>query len=267
MPLPPPDVPADELWLKLSEPKPSEVIDFPRKDGGKPIGRIRIQVLSMEDHNRARLSAQNELRKSAALVGLTKLEANDMLSPAVQEVLGDLTAHELLAMACLREAAFIGPGTDPDRPTYPRLFREANELRAKLTSQETLVLFNAYLLVQEKYGPFENGAFTDEEVSAWVRRLEEGADSFPLLQLSLHRLAQLALLLADRVSSLSRTLASQWGSLPSTLRSDLERFSIHTSFSGKLPDEEISTSSVSFEVTTELAADVAAQQIARRTEE
>ncbi len=238
---PPEDVKPSELFLKLSEARPSEVVDFPRKNKfGEPVGQVRIRVLTMEDHNRARLQAQQALKKSIAGFGIEGLDQSDMESPAVREVLGDLVAHEILCMACQTDEAQFEE--TEDRPaTYGRVFRNPTDIRKALTADETLTLFRAYQLVQHKWGPFELNTFDDEDVNAWVKRLEEGARSFPLLVLSLPQQHELTSSLAARISLLSRILVSHWKSLPDSLKSEVAPYCLGIGSSGE-PAENDTTS-------------------------
>jgi hypothetical protein len=232
---PPEDVSASELWLKLCEPLPSEVIDFPRKDrDGKPVGKIRIQVLTMEDHNKARLLATKSLKESAKEFGIGQ---PDMENEATKEVLGDMIAHELLCLACVTENSQTHLETD-GQPVYARIFASPAQIRKALTADETLVLFNAYRLVQYKYGPFER-TMEDGDVDAWIERLRSGGSAFPLLALPLPQLAELTYSLAEKMSMLSRTLGSQWSSLPDTLKSSLENYCSDTLLFGEQLDESI----------------------------
>lgn len=243
---PPEDVEASELFLKLCEARPSEVIDFPRKDrAGNPVGKVRIQVLTMDDHNRARMVAQEILKRSAKDYGIPNLEKADMDSPAVREVLGDLVAHELLCMACRVEDP-----TDPlvETPTYGRVFRTADDLRKRVTADETLVLFNAYMLVQHKYGPFELTLNDDDDLEAWVKRLEEGGSAFPLLALSLPQLAELTLSQAQRISSLCRILESQWETLPDSFKSLIGPYCMGMFSVGGPPDDYMTSTGSSREI-------------------
>lgn len=248
---PPTDVPASELWQKLSEtPRPTEVIDFPRKDKyGNPVGRVRIQVLRLEDHDQARLVAQQKIKASAARNGV-KLEGDDINSPGVREVLGDMTARELLAKACLDERSVT---EEPETPFYPRVFPDAEAIGKVLSADEVAVLFNAYLLVQNKYGPYERNLVDDGDVDAWVQRLEGGAAEFPLLHLPLPQLVQLTSLLGDRLSSLYRILGSQWSSLPDTLASALGSYSTAITSFGSLPAAPAEAGSVSLDEAVRLA--------------
>lgn len=234
---PPSDIEPSELWLKLCEPRPSEVIDFPRRDRqGNPVGKVRIQVLTMDDHNRARIVAQQVLKRSAADYGIPNMDKADMDSPAVREVLGDLVAHELLCMACLSDKATFEE-TEEKAAVYGRIFRTAEDLRSRLTADETLVLFNAYMLVQHKYGPFERTLNEDGDLEAWVQRLEEGGSAFPLLALSLPDLVGLTSSMAARISLLSHTLESQWERLPDSSKSALAPFCMGMFSSGEPRDE------------------------------
>jgi len=231
---PPTDVAPSELFLKLCEARPTEEIDFPRKDRfGNPVGKLRIQVLTMEDHNRARIQAQKALKKSVSGFGIEQLDQSDMESPAVREVLGDLVAHELLCMACVSDKPAFE--ATEDRPAvYPRVFNKPEDLRRTLTADETLSLFQAYRLVQHKWGPFELTTGEEGEIEAWIQRLKEGARAFPLLALSLPQLHDLTSSLAARISLLSNILVSQWESLPPSLQQALEPYCLGTGLSGEL---------------------------------
>jgi hypothetical protein len=211
-----------ELWLKLSEPTPSEVVDFPRKDrAGNPIGKIRIQVLKMEDHNKARLLATKALKETAKKSGIGELDKGDLESDAVREVLGDLIAHELLCMACYGDKEIEGLEDKNGNPTYPKVFANPAAIGSVLTADETLVLFRLYQMVQYKYGPFEMTMNEPGDVDAWLQRLKEGGSAFPLAALSLPQLAELTLSLSERISLVYQILESHHSSLPPTLTSDL----------------------------------------------
>ena len=216
MPGPPTDISAKELFLELSTPKPGEDFDFPRKNAsGKPVARLRIQVLSMKEHEQARVDAHKKLKAKYLL------KEEDMNGITMREVHGDAVAREVLAAACRRTDPTEGSEQSDTGVSYPRAFRDADHINDSLTSNEILTLFHAYLLVQEKYAPFETSAETAEDLNRWVQRLEEGGSELPLLSQSLPQLARLTFSLSARVSLLYRALATQWESLPDTLRSTL----------------------------------------------
>lgn len=207
---PPSDVPPSELFLKLLEPQPSEVMDFPRKDrNGKPVGQIRIRVLSQEEHDMARVLARADMKARG-------FETEDLQSDEIREVTGDQIAKELIAMACLDVNSHI-KNPDTDEPVYGRVFTSAREV-GKLRAPEVSALFRAYMLVQDKFGPTEH----DCDVDAWVNRLAEGGQSFPLLSQDLPELASLTCSLAEKISFMCLVLGSQWEELPPTCQSALE---------------------------------------------
>lgn len=216
---PPKDVAPSALFLKLLEmPQPGEVIDFPRKGpDGKPIDKIRIAVLDSEYHDKAREKATRHFIDK----GYTP---EQLKSLTMREVLSDRIAKELLVFAC--ETAVEQFTDDNGNPIYGKIFHSAEEV-GKLRAQELEVLFNAYLLVQDKFGPREHNT----DVDAWVKRLAEGGQHFPLLSLDLPELVNLTSSLVGRVSTISHVLESLWSELPDTCQSALARYRSGTSSS------------------------------------
>jgi hypothetical protein len=247
---PPKDVPPSELFLKLCEPQPSEVIDFPRKGlDGKPVGQVRIQVLTMEDHVRARLDAHQKLKTA----GLTE---DDLRGDAPREVLNDEAGMHVLAKACLTPETPVKD--EHGNPVYGRVFRDASELR-KLRAPEIDVLWAAYQMVQAKYGPYEKLIADDADLDAWIRRLVEGASQFPLARLPSQRWGELISSLVARICTLYADLASQRSNLPPTLASRLDAFCTDTGWYGGPAAESTPTGGdgSTDAVTTEQAARVA----------
>ncbi len=241
MNIPQTDNSPSELFLKLLEPQPSEVIDFPRKGpDGKPISKIRIQVLPHEQHDRARETAFKALQEKG-------YSAEDLQHVSMREVAADRIAKELIAISCLTaESQF--PDANTGDPVYGRIFRNGEEV-GKLRSHEVTTLFSAYMLVQEKYGPHEH--MSKEHIDAWIKKLTEGGEMFPLLSLDLPELASLTLSFSERISSMSRVLESQWKELPDTCKSHLEKFSLGTGYWSLPLDESEETSMESFDIHTE----------------
>lgn len=251
---PPNDIEPSELWLKLCEPTPSEVVDFPRKDRkGNPVGKVRIKVLRMEDHNRARLLATKALKESAKQFGIGELDKNELESESVREVLGDLIAHELLCMACLSDKEQPGLEDKDGNPTYAKIFHNPSAIRSTLTADETLVLFNAYRLVQYKYGPFERTITDDGDTEAWIQRLKEGGSAFPLLALPLPQLAELTYCLSEKISLVCHILESQLSILPDTLVSDLKNCFTGTYLFGERQNDSTQTYEETLPKTVDLA--------------
>jgi hypothetical protein len=207
---PPKDVPASELFQKLLErPEPSVVVDFPRKnEDGKPVGQVRIRVLRMEEHDEARISAIDALKKRGVMTS----------DVAYESLLGDGAARELLARACLTDKAATGTDDSETGPLYGRIFRTAADVN-KLTADEVSVLFGYYLQVQKRFGPYEASFQDPQEVNAWVQRLVEGAAAYPLSALPSPDVQELTLCLAQRASRLSEIMSSQPEDLPALLAS------------------------------------------------
>ena len=225
---PPTDVSPSDLFLKLQQtPRPSEVVNFPRRTSdGKPIGTTRIQVLKAEDHDEARVKATQKVKAAH------KVTEEDLRHPMVDAVVRDYAAREVLAMACLSEKSH---GEINGKPFFPRIFADGKSVGDLLSGDEVAVLFQAYLLVQAKFGPFERNVQTEQDLSDWIKRLVEGAAEFPLQHLSSAHWAELASFLARRAFTLSVILECLWESLPPTLKSRLGTYSLGTGFFGKPP--------------------------------
>jgi hypothetical protein len=113
----------------------------------------------------------------------------------------------------------------------------------KLGADEVAILFALWNQVQTKFGPYERNIRTPEEIDAWIKRLAEGGSEFPLLSLASPALVELTQSLAVRTFTLYQLLASQWESLPPTLKSSLENFSTAIASSGKPVEASESTGS------------------------
>lgn len=269
MAMPPKDISAKDLFVKLTEaPRPSEIIDWPRKverDGKlEPVARVRVRVLTMRDHDEARLRAHSWLKDER------KMKAEDMQGPTVREVFGDAVAREVLAKAIVHVTPIEGT-EESGSPKYPRIFGEGKDLES-ITPDELVCLFQAYQLVQEKYGPYENNLASEAEVTAWVKRLTEGAGLSPLSQASSHQLAELNISLSRRVSSLSRILESLLPSLDESSAAALSSLDIGTGLFGS-PASKTTAEIISEATTTPMSPmfddDVTTQKaamLARRRE-
>lgn len=229
MPKPPEDVTAEELFLKLTEPRPSAVIDWPAKEKVRPKdrpARARVFVLPGAEHERAAIEGKARVKRKF------NLKDEEMRDPAIAALVGDAAAREIIAASCHHERPILGTEDQEGGPRYPRLFRDSDHVN-QLTAHEIAVLFRAYELVQERFGPYEGGGMDPEESELWLKRLQEGGSAFPLLSLPLPQLVALSSSWGERLCSLCAVLASQWESLPNTLRSDLQGYYVDTSSFGK----------------------------------
>jgi len=219
------DTAPSELWQKLQEnPAPSEVVDFPRKGtDGKPIGKVRIQVLEMPDHDWARIEARKWVKDKG-------LEPEDFADGApLKQVYGDAVARHLLSRAVVDEDPIEGSEVTPGGIKYGRPFPTPEHLDI-LTADELNVLFSAYLVVQDKFGPYVGNIQDEAELTGWIRRLAEGAD--PLARFTWLRLVELSCLLAKRAYSLSACLAFLCSNSPNTSVSLPPEWGVDTSSFG-----------------------------------
>lgn len=201
--LPPTDIPASELWLKLkSAPRPSELVEFPWMKGEK----VRIQVLRLDEHESCRLTA------------LTRLKDRKFSPEEVpQEIYGDAVAVEVLWRAVVRPDPLERPdGTLDYYPIAPN----SDELRRTLTADQLVTLFNLYLQVQHRLGPTEKSVSSIADLNAWVDRLVAAESEFPLASFTWPQLAELTSLLAREVSQLRASQVSQETSSQPTSESD-----------------------------------------------
>ena len=213
--------------------RPSEVVDFPRRDPitKLPIGRVRLQVLNLAEHDEARIRAQSWI------VDKKRLSKDQLDAPGMREILGDRIAKELISMACLSVDP-IKDTAETGKPRYLRHFRSADDVDI-LMSDELEALWMTYQMVQRKFGPYEGNLETAEQTNAWIRRLVEGGSALPLGALGWHHLVELTTLLSERAYALSAILATLSSSLPSGLLARLNSWDIGTSSYGVLPASAI----------------------------
>jgi hypothetical protein len=169
---------------------------------------VRVFVLPQEAHDRARLLALESL----ASKGIKEVPGLTM----VAEIQDDAVARELVALAVHEP----DPVDESDPPRYRRLFKNSKQVAELCTSDEVHALFTAYLLAQRQFGPYEASFKDEDEVSAWVKRLEEGGRLLPLLSpLASHQRDALLLSLVQRAYTLSRIMDSPLERWPSLLES------------------------------------------------
>jgi len=205
--LPDPSVPARDYWLKLTEvPRPSDRVDFPRKDkDGKPICEVIIQVMSQAEM----MAANAEAEKTARKLLKDSIPAKGEKSRGYDELITSAGCVEILWRVCRH----------PDDPKLP-FFRSKMDITEHLTVDEIGVLFNCYAMTAAKYGPVINEFESDSELEAWIQTLAEAKNWAPLGFLSLGALRQLVISMASRLYP-SPTGSSLLGSLLETSTSSL----------------------------------------------
>jgi hypothetical protein len=123
-------------------------------------------------------------------------------------------------------------GTEKDKggPSYTRVFSEASQVRKLLTTQEIEALYTSWDIIQHKIGPYSGVLQNEDDLSAWIRRLAEGGTAFPLASRNSLQLVELCSSVIQRAYCLSASLESHFESLPPSLKSDLAKYNIGTSY-------------------------------------
>lgn len=187
---PPKDTGPSELWVRLQEmPRPSRVVDFPRKmPTGESVGQVAIWVLTQEEQMAAAAEAEKLAKR------LVKDGKREDLG--YEALYADAVCVEVLARACRVDGEL-------KRPAFP----SAGQIRELLTVDEIAALFNHYLTVQLELGPTV-ARMSEQEMNAWVERLAEGGSAFPFDLLSSDLQKILVLFMARRLVSSSTDMSS-----------------------------------------------------------
>jgi hypothetical protein len=175
-----------ELWARIvSAPRPSDVVDFPRKGpDGEPLCKVAIMLLSQDEQILA--SAETERFTKKAIKELPK---SDEPARGYHDVYNNRGAVEVL----YRAVRVPGELTKP-------FFPSPDEIQRALTPDEVGTLFRAYLIVQAELGPVISRMDKDE-TDAWVRKLREAGSRSPLASLSWEALSELVFSLASQTES------------------------------------------------------------------
>ena len=166
-------------------PRPSRVVDFPRNGAdGKPMGELRVRVLTQEEQMLCSAEAERFTKKA-----IKDLPKGDEAQIGYQNTYNNAAAVEVLFHACRKK-------DDPELPFFP----SRDVLRKFLTPDEVGVLMMHYYTAQAEMGPIV-AHMSEEEMEAWIARLGEGGSRFPLDLLSSEALKELAYSLACRMHS------------------------------------------------------------------
>jgi len=217
---PPPDVPHAELFAKLcAMPRAGETVPFPRVDFTKcplhaasypsaeereapgcqcaPIGSVHLRVLTQDEQEEAKADALTHAKTRMGKHVPSKDETTDSFDDLFTMYLN----VELLFRACRNAQDRRAP-----------FFRTPQDVEKLLYVDEIGVLVNAYIRVQNTYGPFV-ATMEQDALDAILDRLEEGGRSHPLDFASLGLLKALLTRSVRRSSSL-RTGTSSPGTQP-----------------------------------------------------
>ena len=167
---------------------PHATVDFPRLDDlGQPVARVYLRPLTQAELDVARANARAYVHR---ILG----DPKNGVPWKPEELEDNATAAEILAVAC-RNA------DDPARPFFEHGAMETREC----TTEELAILFNHYNVIRERsYPTFRE--MTDAEAAAWLKALEEDAESFPFSLTSRSRLEAFCVWAARFSGSLARQL-------------------------------------------------------------
>ena len=192
---PPENIAPADLWAQITQtPRPSRIVDFPRKgEDGQSLGQIRLQTLTQSEQMESASSAERVAKKFM----------REVVSTAEQNLGYDSVYRNAAAVEILFRSA-----RKVDEPTR-FFFPSPDEMRKRLTVDEIGVLMNAYLVTQTELGPIVS-QLSEVEAEAWIERLAEGGSRVPLAFLSSEAQSELLWRMASQIQIL-RTEQSSLG--------------------------------------------------------
>jgi len=213
MALPDKSIPAAGLFASvISRGRlPNATVDFPRYDAeGKAVAQVYVRVLTQREQDLARANACKYV--ADVLSG-----ARNEVKWKPDELEDNALAAEILAVSC-RNA------DDPEKPFFQHGIIDA---RDHCTPDELGILLAVYAGLREKHYPALR-TMSEDEMWAWTKVLEEGADAFPFSRLSRAKLEGYCVWAAKSLASLARVLTGTMSSTsPSSPSSDLPGASSH----------------------------------------
>lgn len=149
-----------QLWVEITKlPRPSRIIDFPRKGGdGNPICQLALVVLSPSEQVQCAVEAERYVNNK---LGITKV---DERAQGYKTIFDTASTTECLFLSA-RSAADINV----------RFFPTSQSIRDHLTADETAVLMQAYVQMTSELGPIIS-TMSEKDMEAWLERLAVGAE-------------------------------------------------------------------------------------------
>lgn len=166
---PPDNIEPSALWLALTAvPRPHRVVDLPRAfpATGKPVGQIAIWPLTQEEQMICTAEADRFVKQV-----LKDSQKKDEANLGYAHLFSNENAVQILFRAC-RDAS-----NAPDSLKLTA-FPSTKGMRQEFTADEISTLFEMYITVQLEVGPIV-AYQTEDEMEAWIRRIEEGGSALP----------------------------------------------------------------------------------------
>jgi hypothetical protein len=204
---PPKDADASELFQLLTKlPKPSKLIDFPRKnpETDEAVFQLALVPLTEAEFMGARAAAEAYARMMLDDKDKSKTPGDSL---GYKDIYVNALYVELLARAC----------RDPKFPTLkvPVWPQGAQQIRQMVFPDEIAILFESYSFWQSEAGPIISHMDL-EEMRAWIALLAKGGSSVPLASLSSGAKNELLIFMAAQLLSFW-TGSSSVGSPPEEL--------------------------------------------------
>ena len=177
--------PSKDLWALLCElPRPHKIVEHPRKlADGSPVELV-MWPMSQEEQLAASASAEaftRRLLKDAQ-------PKSDEARRGYDDIYQSEAAVQVLFRSCRRKDNF-------NLPFFPSL-----EAIRSMSTDEVSVMFMMYLTVQADVGPIV-ARMDKEEMDAFISRLIESGNKFPLDSISPALLKDLVISLVSRLST------------------------------------------------------------------
>lgn len=185
--MPPKDVTGAQMWAEITQcPREFRLVPFPRAWKGEQV-EVAMVILTQEESFLANLAAEKNVRKM--LRDDMPAKGSDMTEGYVK--LFELAAGpEILFRAC-RNPLDIG------KP----FFRTREEISKFLTTDEIGILLREYTMVRVEMGPILT-ELTADEMDAWIDRLTEAEDLYPLVLLDAELLNRALRTMVSRLKAL-----------------------------------------------------------------
>lgn len=165
-----------QLWVEITKlPRPSRIIDFPRKDqDGNAVCQLALVVLSPSEQVQCAVEAERYVNNK---LGITKV---DERAQGYKTIFDTASTTECLFLSA-RSAADVNA----------RFFPTSQSIRDHLTADETAVLMQAYVQMTSELGPIIS-TMSEKDMEAWLERLAVGAEIVsPFYLLSLAQMSDL----------------------------------------------------------------------------
>lgn len=167
---------------------PNATVDFPRfGDDGATVARVYLRVLTQKEQDLCLANAMLYAEQATSGSREAKWKPEELIDNAIMA--------EVLAVACRNAES-------PEQPFFPHGVLDA---RDHCTPDELGILFATYTALREQHYPALR-TMSEDEMWAWTKALEEGADRFPFSRVSRSKLEAYAAWAATCLASLVRQL-------------------------------------------------------------